>query len=262
MGRLNIVLSVVALSVLALGAAVLRLRSEPAPPTSGTLVRGAPISGAAEVPKLADASPVADATMARDASATPSGARTQMPRQEATDASMASPPPSAPAANAAPSRPDGAGSTPQPTAGDSKADPSASGGLVPFSVLAAFTYDPYARFDAPAGQMPPEQIPEKIRALSGRAVTIEGFMMPIEMHDDLVRTFLLVRNRMMCCFGMQVAMNEWVLVKMREGDEARFYNDVPLHVHGKLEVGEDVQDGMVMSLYRMRADEVTPMGGY
>ncbi len=150
-----------------------------------------------------------------------------------------------------------AAADPQPETG-----PFAEGALVPFAVLANYPYDPYLRFDTPPGEEPGEQIPEKIKALNGSVISVEGFMMPIEMRNDVVRTFLLVRNRMMCCFGVQVSMNEWVLVKMRGANGARFYNDVPLRVRGKIEVGEDVQDGMVMSLYRMYADEVLPTGGY
>jgi hypothetical protein len=87
-------------------------------------------------------------------------------------------------------------------------------------------------------------------------------MMPIDINrENETRKFLLVRNRMACCFGAMTGLNEWILVQM-DPTPAKFVKDVPVVVYGTLEVGEDIKDGMVMSVYRMRGDEVGHSGGY
>lgn len=164
---------------------------------------------------------------------------------------------------------------------------------VNFDDLASFEYDPYetvppdlssssskldekstgathkAAEDQQAGPSaePPgqpvlnQQLPDRILALNKKKIMIQGFMVPIEFKRDAVRSFLLVRNQMMCCFGAMMGMNEWVLVQMDGEKKTSYVQDVPTTVIGELEVGEDFQNGMVMSIYRLRAFEVTFKGG-
>ncbi len=133
-----------------------------------------------------------------------------------------------------------------------------------FGKLASFAYDVYAAEEeiASEGKPGPERVPAEIRSLNGRKIAVRGFMMPLDITRNQAKTFLLVRNRMACCFGMMVGLNEWVYVQMADGSAADWVNDVPITVYGELAVGEEVRDGMVMSLYRMKADEVAYDGGF
>lgn len=135
---------------------------------------------------------------------------------------------------------------------------------VSFSKLSGFLYD---HFEVEASleenpNKPVDLIPPEVRALNETPVAVRGFMMPIDINrENETRKFLLVRNRMACCFGAMTGLNEWIFVHM-EAAPAKFVKDVPVVVYGKLEVGEDIKDGMVMSVYRMRGDEVGHSGGY
>ena len=113
----------------------------------------------------------------------------------------------------------------------------------------------------PAEPVKNAQIPQRVLALDKKKVIVQGFMVPIEFKRDSVRSFLLVRNQMMCCFGAMIGMNEWVMVQMDGEKRTTFVQDVPTVVYGELEVGEDIQNGMVMSLYRLRGLEVQFKGG-
>lgn len=150
---------------------------------------------------------------------------------------------------------------------------------VNFDELASYDYDPFEAVapelgsgthkvvDDDAGPQPTaaplknSQIPERIMALDKKKIIVQGFMVPIEFKRDAVRSFLLVRNQMMCCFGAMIGMNEWVMVQMDGEKRTSYVQDVPTTVFGELEVGEDIQNGMVMSLYRMRGFEVQFKGG-
>ncbi|MFN0137086.1 MAG: DUF3299 domain-containing protein [Phycisphaerae bacterium] len=106
------------------------------------------------------------------------------------------------------------------------------------------------------------QIPEKIRELNGKKITVQGFMIPLEVRRNEVKSFLLVRNTMVCCFGAAASFNEWVYVQLDEGKTTKFTPDVLVSAYGVFDLGEDIQDGMVMSIYRMKASEVALKSGY
>lgn len=145
---------------------------------------------------------------------------------------------------------------------------------VTFNELACFEYDP---FDAgvPMHAASPEEaasptltkandtdrIPANVLALNGKKLGVQGFMMPIEIKRNQVKSFLLVRNQMACCFGMMLGFNEWVFIRCPEDKPADFVPDVVITVYGTMEVGEEIQDGAVMSIFRMRCDEVLHSGG-
>jgi len=105
-------------------------------------------------------------------------------------------------------------------------------------------------------------IPKHLLALGGRKVCLEGFAMPIEVRGDEARSFLLLRNQMACCFGAATNLNEWVLVETKDKQWIKVVQDVNVNVYGTLEVGEDVKDGMIMSLYRMTAEDMVYKGGF
>jgi hypothetical protein len=82
--------------------------------------------------------------------------------------------------------------------------------VTPFNELADYIYEIPSDEEIEQGKFP-DQIPAKIRALNGKKVVVEGFMIPSFMEwGPKVKTFILVANQMSCCYGMVPAMNEWV----------------------------------------------------
>jgi len=41
-----------------------------------------------------------------------------------------------------------------------------------------------------------------------------------------------------------------------EGEPAKYYSELPVAAFGKLEVGEEFEDGYVMSVYRIKCEKV------
>ena len=104
---------------------------------------------------------------------------------------------------------------------------------------------------------PVDQIPEEIRALDAAKVVLVGFMVPIDVdRRGQIKSFALTQNQMFCCFGVPPSMNEWVMVEMSEGEPAEYVSDLPIAVFGDFKVGEEIEDGYVMSVYRMAGREV------
>jgi hypothetical protein len=102
-----------------------------------------------------------------------------------------------------------------------------------------------------------KQIPSPVRNLNGKKVTVTGFMKPLDIDTSGgVKSFMLLKDTSVCCYGRLPRMNEWVRVQMREGKTAAFIPDQPITVIGTLEVGEDIQKGVVLSIYRLHAEDV------
>ena len=117
-----------------------------------------------------------------------------------------------------------------------------------FALLGEFEYPVYVKLKE--GEELPE-IPAEVRALDGKNVAITGFMNPVRFDREGVSEFLLVKDILGCCFGATPRMNHWIRVRMKEGKRAKFYAYDQLTVLGKLEVSEELEDGYVMSIYRM-----------
>lgn len=144
------------------------------------------------------------------------------------------------------------------------AAPVASGDFenITFELLSSFKYEEPIPQD---GEKPedvekrrnPDQIPANVKALNGKKAVVQGWMVPMEVNEDgSVKSFVLVKTQPQCCFGDMQAMNEWVDVIMQTGKNAEFNVDVPVKVYGQLEVGEKMQDGFVLSVYRMQGERV------
>lgn len=133
--------------------------------------------------------------------------------------------------------------------------------FVAFDTLAGYEYFLTPLNESSLNKEEPEdQIPKHIRALDQQKVVIEGYMVPIDVEGERIQSFILTNSMMMCCYGAMPWINEWIFVEM-EGDEgAGFFNDVVIRTKGILEVGEEIEDGMVISLYRMKGHEVTSTG--
>jgi len=125
-----------------------------------------------------------------------------------------------------------------------------------FEVLANYTYVPPPKQTGESAQPRKEQIPADILSLSGRKVAVTGYMLPTEMEEDRVTQFLLLRSPMQCCFGVAPQVNEWVVVNMTADSPPVEPEYKPVSALGVLEVGEEIKDGWVTSVYRMRAVKV------
>jgi hypothetical protein len=134
-------------------------------------------------------------------------------------------------------------------------DPSKAGDYTPlsFTALASFYYE-LPEPDATVVRSDP--IPAPIKAFNGKRVAIQGFMIPFDLKNGKTMRFLLCRDRVCCGFGPGPRMNEWVSVTMNPGNGARVIQDQPVTVFGTIEIGEQVEKGEVMSLYRVCADGV------
>jgi hypothetical protein len=125
-----------------------------------------------------------------------------------------------------------------------------------FDLLASYEY--VAPGETAAGAPPAEkssenQIPPRVRALNDRKVRVTGFMLPVKMAEGLVTEFLLVKDPMMCCYGVMPKLNEWVVVKMTTKGVPPLM-DVPIVFEGKLKVGELYDNGYLTGLYLLEAE--------
>lgn len=99
-----------------------------------------------------------------------------------------------------------------------------------------------------------KQIPDTIKRLNQKQVAVKGFMVPVDFAEGKITSFILTNNMMMCCFGIIPWYNEWVFVEMEEG--CAFYDNMPISVAGVIDVGEEIEDGFLLSLYRMKGKKV------
>jgi hypothetical protein len=123
---------------------------------------------------------------------------------------------------------------------------------IDFSKLSNYEYELPDPFD-PTPRTLQNKVPDAVKSLSGKMVSIEGFMLPLDLNPDGVSMFMLNASIDMCYFGAPVRMNEWVLVRMKGGKRAKFTH-LAMSVKGRLEVGEEMKNGRVTSLYRLEAD--------
>ena len=101
------------------------------------------------------------------------------------------------------------------------------------------------------------KIPAAVKALDGKAAVLVGFMVPIDVNKaGDVTAFALTQNQSFCCYGIPPAINQLVMVNMEDGKSAPYAYDTPVAVYGALHVGEDIEDGYILSVYRMTATEV------
>lgn len=98
-------------------------------------------------------------------------------------------------------------------------------------------------------------IPEDVRALDGRIVELVGYVMPIDIDDQGIRSFALIKDQSSCCFGQTPRINHWVFVTIK-GKALREIGFEPTRVVGTLKVGEFYDQGFLVCIYRLDADKV------
>jgi len=130
---------------------------------------------------------------------------------------------------------------------------------VSFETLSSYLYlipdldDPVLKTE---GARPKDQIPQPIKELNGKRVAIRGFMVPNGQESGGVKSFMLVRDQSVCCYGRIPRMNEWISVAMEGKKTTRLIKDQPVTVYGVLHVGELIEKGVVLSVYRFDAHDV------
>jgi hypothetical protein len=105
--------------------------------------------------------------------------------------------------------------------------------------------------------MPGSVLPKHIEELNGKDVAVSGYVVPIEFKEEKVSGLILVRNQLLCCYGEEPKLNEWVFVEADPPVE--MITDIPVTLFGKFEASPDEEEGMVISLYRMKAVEMETM---
>ena len=127
-----------------------------------------------------------------------------------------------------------------------------------FDMLASFNFTPP---DNETGATPAEtsaksneQIPDRIKALDQKKVAVTGFMLPVKMDGGLVKEFLLVKDPMLCCYGVMPKVTEWVVVKMT-GPGVKPLMDTPITFLGKLSVGEVLENGYLTGIYMLEGEK-------
>ncbi|HWA10978.1 MAG TPA: DUF3299 domain-containing protein [Opitutaceae bacterium] len=99
-----------------------------------------------------------------------------------------------------------------------------------------------------------EQIPAEVKSWNGRKIMVTGFMMPVKMEKGLVTEFLLLKDPMMCCYGTVPNMNEWIVVKMKQGVLPLM--DLPIAFYGELKIGAIVENGYLAGIYTLEGDKM------
>jgi len=122
---------------------------------------------------------------------------------------------------------------------------------VGFDKLASFDFTaPESEAAAPDAE---KQIPDRVREFNDRKVAVTGFMLPVKMDGGLVTEFLLVKDPMLCCYGVMPKVNEWVVVKM-VGKGVPPLMDVPITFEGQLKVGQIYEGGYLTGLYLLKGE--------
>lgn len=98
------------------------------------------------------------------------------------------------------------------------------------------------------------EIPGFIRIFEGQPVVMDGYMMSLGDVKD-IKSFVLVPSLWGCCYGQPPAVNHVVLVKMTGKMTSEYFGGA-IRVRGQFHCGEEKQDGYLVSLYHIDADEV------
>ncbi|MCI0745949.1 MAG: DUF3299 domain-containing protein [Verrucomicrobia subdivision 3 bacterium] len=95
-----------------------------------------------------------------------------------------------------------------------------------------------------------DQIPQEIKELDQKKISLRGFMLPLKVEGGLVTELLIMKDQSMCCFGVTPKIHEWVSVKMKNGG-VKPIMDEPVTLMGTLRVGETRENGYLVGIYSM-----------
>jgi hypothetical protein len=100
-------------------------------------------------------------------------------------------------------------------------------------------------------------IPASVKALDGKRVRIEGFMMPTiwDRKSGKVSDFLLLANQISCCYGGPTQVHEFVTIHVN-GNPVKSNMDDTLPVSGVLRVGAVRENGQLVGVYRLETEHL------
>ena len=101
-----------------------------------------------------------------------------------------------------------------------------------------------------------EQISPQIQAMNGKKVEIQGFMLPLDMSEGNLRTFMLLKDQMACCFGNIPRLNEWVYVRVPKKKQVSIHQDIVITLLGTLRVGAKFEGEVLTGIYHLELDEI------
>lgn len=94
-----------------------------------------------------------------------------------------------------------------------------------------------------------------IEDLDGERIRIRGYILPTPRRAGL-KSFVLVRDNLECCFGPGAALYDCILVEMEPGETAEF-SSFPVAVEGRFAVEEFIgPDDKTLAIYRMEGESV------
>lgn len=99
------------------------------------------------------------------------------------------------------------------------------------------------------------QIPEPVKELNNKKVSLRGFMLPLKVEGGLVTELLIMKDQSMCCYGTTPRINEWVSVKMTKGG-VKPLMDEPVTFLGTFKVGETRENGYLVGIYAMDGEKM------
>jgi hypothetical protein len=99
-------------------------------------------------------------------------------------------------------------------------------------------------------------LPEEIRALDGKTITMAGFLLPLYEFED-IHEFALVGNHWSCCFGQPPTLNGVVTVRLAASEPGLPNTAEPIRVVGTFRVKETKESGYVISIFEMDAKRVS-----
>jgi len=143
--------------------------------------------------------------------------------------------------------------------GEGAAPKVSSDGLVyaDFANLVFNDYDPPELRPASKPKLELTDFPEIVQGISGKDISIGGFMIAVDFNKGEVERFLLGRYPPGCCFGAVPLFDEWIAVDNERAKGEEFSPYEMITVTGLFEAGEELdEDGFVESIYRMDAETV------
>jgi hypothetical protein len=124
-----------------------------------------------------------------------------------------------------------------------------------FDKLSGFKYEVPDDAIKPGTPSPDKQIPDAVKGLDGKRVSLKGFMLPLKVEGGLVTEMLILRDQSACCFGATPKINEWVSVKMT-GAGVKPIMDQAVTLYGKLKVGAVIESGYVVGIYQLDGEKM------
>jgi hypothetical protein len=103
------------------------------------------------------------------------------------------------------------------------------------------------------------QIPDEVRALDHKEISLRGFMLPMKLDGKRTTEFLLLKNRGLCCYGAPPKITEWVNVHVN-GKGVRPVMDEPITVCGTFHIGDVRENGELLGIYRLEAHRLKGPG--